>query len=188
MHALANASSPPCLSSRYRRSKRLVGSHSASFLRCPSSVVTSTIRSNTSVCVHDWTTVSLALRPVHGFPMRPGWSLLHRLLRPICPICARCVPRSSPLAGKARWFLGSCLVTGKLRFPSRMGSGWLPNTFSLTESLRAEFFALAGAGTLLSFATLYPPTFARRGTALLASQTEYASPRLGHVSPSPITG
>jgi hypothetical protein len=56
-----------------------------------------------------------------------------------------------------------------------MGSGWLPNTFSLTESLRAEFFALAGVGTLLSFAKLYPPTFARRGTALLASQTEYAS-------------
>ena len=112
--------------------------------------------------------MSLALRPVHGFPMRPGWSLHHRLLRPVCPICARCVPRASPLAGKARWFLGSCLIT-------RMGSGRLPNTFSLTESLKAEFFALAGAGTSLTFAQVYPPSYARRGTALLASQTEYAS-------------
>ena len=56
-----------------------------------------------------------------------------------------------------------------------MGSGWLPNTFSLTESLRAGFFALAGARTSLRFTQVYPPSYARRGTALLASQTEYAS-------------
>jgi len=118
--------------------------------------------------------VSLALRPVCGFPAPPGWSLRHRLLRPVCPIYARCVPRSSPLAGKARWFIGSCLVTGN-PVPTRMGSGWLPNTFSLTESLRAGFFALAGARTSLTLAQVYPPSYARRGTALLASQTEYAS-------------
>src|SRR6266545_6918793 len=29
--------------------------------------------------------VSKALRPVNGSPVRPGWSSLHRLLRPRCP-------------------------------------------------------------------------------------------------------
>jgi hypothetical protein len=60
--------------------------------------------------------------------------------RPVCPTCPCCIPGTSPFAGKVRWFLGSCLVTG-------MGLGWLPNTFSLTESLRTEFFTLAGART-----------------------------------------
>ena len=110
----------------------------------------------------------LALRPARGFPAFPGWLLPHRLLWPVCPTQTRCVPSTSPISGKVGWFPGSCLVMG-------MGVGWFPNTFSLTESLRAGFFAFASAQTSLTFAQVYPLTFAQRGTALLASQTEYAS-------------
>ena len=73
-----------------------------------------------------------------------------------------------PDTGEDRWFLGSCLVTG-------MGWGWLPNTFSLTGSLRTGFFMFAGTGTFRSFAPVSSPSYARRFTVLLASQTMYAS-------------
>ena len=79
--------------------------------------------------------MSLALRPVHGFPVLPGWTSLHRLLRPVCPICPVASQARLPFAGKDRWFLGSYLVTG-------LGAGWLPNAFSLTGSLRTGFFVL----------------------------------------------
>ena len=34
----------------------------------------------------------LALCPVRGFPTRPGWTLRHRLLRPVCPNLTRYCP------------------------------------------------------------------------------------------------
>ncbi len=79
-----------------------------------------------------------------------------------------CAPGASPCTGKLRWFLGSYLVTG-------MGVGWLPNTFSLTGSLRTGFFAFAGARTFRTFAPVLSPTCARRLTVLLAFQTTYVS-------------
>ena len=112
--------------------------------------------------------MSLVLRPAHGFPVFPGWTLFHRLLRPVCPIYPVASQARLPFTGKDRWFLGSCLVTG-------MGSGWLPNTFSLTGSLRTGFFVLTGTRTFLSFAQVSSSCFARRFTVLLASQTTYAS-------------
>jgi len=39
----------------------------------------------------------LALRPVRSFPTRPGWSLLHRLLQPVCPHLARYCPSQPSL-------------------------------------------------------------------------------------------
>lgn len=62
-------------------------------------------------------------------------------------------PKYVFLAGKDRWFLGSCLVTG-------MGLGWLLNTFSLTGSLRTGFFVFAGTRTFLSFAQVSSSSFA----------------------------
>ena len=104
----------------------------------------------------------------HGFPVFPGWTLSHRLLRPVCPIHPVASQARLPFTGRNGWFLGSCLVTG-------MGLGWLPNTFSLTGSLRAGFCLWVGIGTFLSFAQVSSPCFARRFTVPLASQTTYAS-------------
>lgn len=57
---------------------------------------------------------------------------------PLCPI----LPKPAFLfSGKTKWFPGSCLVTA-------MGSGWFPNTFSLTGSLRT--------GPLTIFRYLWP--------------------------------
>ena len=95
----------------------------------------------------------LALCPACGFPTLPGWSLLHRLLRPVCPTWTRYCPSQPPPQRKARWFPGSCLVTG-------IGSGWFPNTFPLTGGLRAGSLAIPGARTYLTLTQGSPATFA----------------------------
>ncbi len=112
--------------------------------------------------------MSLVLRPVHGFPMRPGWSWLHRLLQPVCPICPVASQARLPMMGRNRGFLGSCLVTG-------LGLGWLPNAFSLTGSLRTGFFVFAGTRTFRTFAPVSSLSYAQRFTVLLAQQTTCAS-------------
>jgi hypothetical protein len=116
MRCLAITKNGSWRKSRYSRSKRRVLSSFASFSRCPSSRITSTIRSITSVRYSTWTAKPLALRPVVGFPNLPGWSSLHRLLWLVCPTCACYCPSQPPHTRKVRWIPGSCLVTG-------MGSG-----------------------------------------------------------------
>lgn len=56
--------------------------------------------------------MSLVLRPVRGFPVLPEWTLLHRLLQPVCPTHPVASQARLPYTGKDGWFLGSCLVTG----------------------------------------------------------------------------
>jgi len=55
--------------------------------------------------------MSLVLRPVHGFPVLPGWTLLHRLLRPVCPIHPAASQARLPCTGKEEWFLGTDSIT-----------------------------------------------------------------------------
>ena len=162
MRCLAITRSDSWRKSRYSRLKRRVLSSFASFSRCPSSRITSTIRSITSVRYPSWTAIPVALCPVRGFPTLPGRTSPRRLLRPLCPTCARYCPSQPPLVRKARWFPGSCLVTG-------MGSGWLPNTFPLTGGLRAGSSAFPGARTYLSSAQGSPSKRSCPATALLAS-------------------
>ncbi len=74
---------------------------------------TSNTRSTTSVCVAALDGYVSGPSPVvHGFPVLPGWALLHRLLRPVCPTCPVASQARLPFTGRDRWFLGSCLVTG----------------------------------------------------------------------------
>ena len=65
---------------RYSRLKRRVLSSFASLFRCPSSWITSILRSNTSVCYLVRTTMPLVLRPARDFLTLPDAALLARLL------------------------------------------------------------------------------------------------------------
>jgi len=76
----------------------------------------------------------------------------HRLLRPLCPVCARYCPSQPPPQRRDRRFPGSYLVTG-------MGSGWLPNTFPSTRGLRVGSFALPSTWTCLTSAQGLPTAY-----------------------------
>jgi len=123
--------------------------------------------------------MSVALCPVHGFPMFPGWMLFHRLLRPVCPICPVAPQARLPFTGKDRWFLGSCLVTGLGLASEHV----LPDRELENRVLRI--------GRHLNLPNM------RLGFIAILCSTIYSSPgiadhvcpsRLGHVSPSPLTG
>ena len=80
-----------------------------------------------------------------------------------------------------RWFLGSCLVTA-------MGVGWLPNTFAPMERLRPGFGASASASNLPMLGSGFPGNQRFPGDRSPSLIDRVGQPRLGHVSPSPMTG
>ena len=169
-------------SRRYSRLKRLAGSSLASFVRCPSSWTTSTMRSITFVC--------LPSSDGHASGPSPCAQLSHAPWVVVTPptttaslshVARYCPSQPSLTAGKATWFPGSCLVTG-------MGSGWLPNTFPHTGGLRTGPLTTSRRRrpteeTLRVHQPRYSLAYSSPGIIDRVCQ-----PWVGHVSPSPITG